>query len=173
MVNSPREIQPLAGKDKQPRPSGETMVKYCIHCGKANDDQAVFCIACGQRFPDQTPPPSVQQAVPAPAPSSQATNVFTAEIGPGAHEHMLTDVHLKDSTGKVLLVARKKSLLHAEYTVVDGDEGVIGFIEQKEQLGTGHALMAGREQLTPLGGGEDGALSPPTAPNTPQPEHTW
>jgi bifunctional UDP-N-acetylglucosamine pyrophosphorylase/glucosamine-1-phosphate N-acetyltransferase len=28
----------------------------------------------------------------------------------------------------------------------------IGFIEQKEQLGTGHALMAGREQLTPLGG---------------------
>jgi hypothetical protein len=134
MVNSPREIQPLAGKDKQPRPSGETMVKYCIHCGKANDDQAVFCIACGQRFPDQTPPPSVLQAVPAPAPSSQATNVFTAEIGPGAHEHMLTDVYLKDSTGKVLLVARKKSLLHAEYTVVDGDEGVIGFIEQKTHL---------------------------------------
>jgi len=28
----------------------------------------------------------------------------------------------------------------------------IGFIEQKEQLGTGHALMAGREQLAALGG---------------------
>ena len=110
------------------------MVKYCIHCGKANDDQAIFCIACGQRFPDQAAPPSAQQVTSTPAPPALASSFFTAEKGPGAHEHMLTDLYLKDQTGKVLLVARKKSLLHAEYTVVDGSESVVGFIEQKTHL---------------------------------------
>ncbi len=110
------------------------MVKYCIHCGKANDDQAMFCVACGQRFPEPAAPAAAQQAAPVPAPTTQAPSIFTAERGPGAHEHMLTDVYLKDATGKVLLVARKKSLLHAEYTVVDGSEGTVGFIEQKTHL---------------------------------------
>lgn len=105
------------------------MVKYCIHCGKQNDDQAVFCSACGQRFSDQAGPPVQQAAASAPAPS-----LLTAEMGTGSHEHMLTDVYLKDSTGKVLLVARKQSLLHDEYTIVDGGERATGFIEPKMHL---------------------------------------
>jgi hypothetical protein len=55
-------------------------------------------------------------------------------MGTGTHEHMLTDVYLKDPAGKVLLAARKQSLLHGDYTIVDGNEGVTGFIEQKTHL---------------------------------------
>jgi hypothetical protein len=55
-------------------------------------------------------------------------------MGAGAHKHMLTDVYLKDPSGKVLLVARRKSLLHKDYTIVDGNEGVTGFIESKSHL---------------------------------------
>ncbi|MDA4114720.1 MAG: zinc ribbon domain-containing protein [Thaumarchaeota archaeon] len=105
------------------------MAKYCIHCGKQNDDQAVFCTACGQPFGDQAVPAVQQIGASAPVPS-----LLTAEMGTGAHEHMLTDVYLKDSAGRVLLVARKQSLLHAEYTIVDGKESVTGFIEQKTHL---------------------------------------
>jgi hypothetical protein len=109
------------------------MVKYCIHCGKANDDQAVFCIGCGQKFSEQSQSPG-QQAAQSPAVQAQAPSILTAELGPGAHGHMLTDVYLRDQAGTLLLVARKKSLLHAEYTMVDGSENVVGFIEQKTHL---------------------------------------
>jgi len=61
--------------------------------------------------------------------------LFTAEMGTGAHKHMLTDVYLKDPSGKVVLVARKRSMLHQDYTIVDGNEVVAGFIESKVHLG--------------------------------------
>lgn len=107
------------------------MVKYCIQCGKQNDDQAVFCTSCGQRFPDQAASTVSQTGAPT---AAQASSLFTAEMGAGAHKHMLTDVYLKDSSGKVLLVARRKSLLHKDYTIVDGNESVTGFIEPKSHL---------------------------------------
>jgi hypothetical protein len=109
-----------------------TLVKYCIKCGKENDDQAVFCTACGQRFPDQSPSAAPASGAP---PAAQTPTTLTAEMGPGAHKHVLTDVYLKDSSGKVLLVARKRSLLHQEYTIVDGNEAVMGFLESKAHLG--------------------------------------
>jgi hypothetical protein len=107
------------------------LVKYCIQCGKPNDDQAVFCTACGQRFPDQSSPAVPQTVAPA---VSQTSSLYTAEMGTGAHEHVLTDVFLKDPSGKVLLVARRQSLLHQDYTIVDGGGGVAGFIESKAHL---------------------------------------
>ena len=111
------------------------LVKYCIHCGKQNDDQAAFCAVCGQRFPDQAASQVQQTGTSAPAPS-----LLTAEMGTGTHEHMLTDVYLKDPAGRVLLAARKQSLLHADYTIVDGNESAVGFIEQKTHLT--HKTMA-------------------------------
>jgi hypothetical protein len=60
--------------------------------------------------------------------------LLTVEKGSGAHKHMLTDVFLKGASGKVLLVARKPSLLHEDYTVVDGNESVCGFIKSKSHL---------------------------------------
>ncbi len=107
------------------------MAKYCMYCGQMNDDQALFCTACGKSFPTQTAVPTSGPVQPAsPSPST----LYTAELGPGAHKHMLTDVYLKDSQGKQLLVARLQSLLHRNYTVVDGAEAVTGFIEEKTHL---------------------------------------
>ncbi|MGP8057587.1 MAG: zinc-ribbon domain-containing protein [Nitrososphaerales archaeon] len=28
------------------------MPKYCMGCGKQNEDQAAFCVACGTAFPE-------------------------------------------------------------------------------------------------------------------------
>jgi len=123
-----------ARKDKPGPTSPRTMVKYCTHCGKANDDQAVYCIGCGQKFADQSATPFGQQAAPSPVAQAPAPSILTAELGPGAHEHVLTDIYLRDPAANLLLVARKKSLLHAEYTLVDGSENVVGFIEQKTHL---------------------------------------
>jgi hypothetical protein len=108
------------------------LVKYCVQCGKPNDDQAVFCTACGKKFPDQTSSAVPQTA--APVATQTSSPLYTAEMGTGAHKHMLTDVFLKDPSGKVLLVARKSSILHQNYTIVDGNEGVTGFIESKGHL---------------------------------------
>jgi hypothetical protein len=47
---------------------------------------------------------------------------------------MLTDVYLKDASGKVLLVARKPSLLHRDYVIVDGNEAVVGFLKPSTHL---------------------------------------
>jgi hypothetical protein len=58
-----------------------SLVKYCVSCGKENEDQEAFCIACGQRFPDESIP-AIQQAVdtaaspplpPSPRPSRSST----------------------------------------------------------------------------------------------------
>jgi hypothetical protein len=108
-------------------------MKYCISCGKQNEDQALFCIGCGQRFPNESTP--VQQAGnAAAAPPPQPTSLFTIEKLPGAHKYSDTDSYLKDSAGKVLLVAKRESLLHENYTIVDGVEATKGFIERKAHL---------------------------------------
>ena len=103
-----------------------------MQCGKENDDQAVFCVGCGQRFPDQAATATQPTGETPQTPSS--SSLYTAEMGAGAHKHILTDVYLKDSSGKVLLVARKQSLLHSEYTIVDGNEVVTGFIRPQTHL---------------------------------------
>ncbi len=107
------------------------MAKYCMYCGQMNDDGALFCTACGKSFP-------AQQASAAPAPVQAASppysTTYTAEMGPGAHKHMPTDVYLRDPQGKQLLVARRQSLLHRNYTIVDGSEATTGFIEEKTHL---------------------------------------
>jgi len=105
------------------------MVKYCTSCGTQNDDAAVFCTSCGQRFPgaESAPEGAPQQAAP-------ADTTYTVELGTGAHKHMYTDLFLKDSSGALLLVAKRPSILHRNYTIVDGAESVKGFIESKEHL---------------------------------------
>ena len=103
-----------------------------MSCGKQNVDQAAFCIGCGQKFPGESTP--AQQVGDAAAASPPQPTSFTIEKLPGAHKHTDTDSYLKDPSGKVLLVARRESLLHENYTLVDGAEAVKGFIEHKEHL---------------------------------------
>jgi hypothetical protein len=100
------------------------MVKYCIKCGKENDDQAVFCTDCGARFPDQTAAPA----------APQAPTLLTASMEAGVHKHMLTDVSLRDTSGKAVLVARRTSILHEDFDIVDGNGTTIGYIQPKTHL---------------------------------------
>ncbi len=112
-------------------------MKFCTSCGKQNDDQAAFCTGCGQRFSSDSSSPSAQQQEQpwTSGQSTQPTNLmFTTEREPGAHQHMLTDVSLKDASGKVLLVARKQSLLHENYNLVNAQEQVVGYISSKRHL---------------------------------------
>jgi len=109
------------------------MVKFCTKCGKQNDDQAVFCLDCGQKFQDESAPSTVQQSASAEL-FPQPGTLLTVERGPGAHEHMDTDLYLKDASGKVLLVARKPSLMHGDYIIVDGNELIVGFLKPSRHL---------------------------------------
>jgi hypothetical protein len=105
--------------------------KFCYQCGKQNDDQAVFCIACGVKFPENPAAGGLQSGMPG---GVQPTATFTAEMGPGIHKHILTDVFLKDASGKLVLAAKRQSLLHENYSIVAADESVVGFIEHKMHL---------------------------------------
>jgi hypothetical protein len=112
-------------------------MKFCSSCGKENNDQAIFCSGCGQKFPDGSFAPStIQQHQPSIVGQTNQPmgTVFTTERGPGAHQHVLTDVFLKDVNGKVLLVARKQSLLHENFNIVDVQEQVVGYITSKQHL---------------------------------------
>jgi hypothetical protein len=118
-----------------------------MNCGKENADQAAFCVGCGTRFPDsavaETPLfPAAAQAGP--------TMVFTAEMGAGAHKHMFTDVYLRDSAGTLLMVARRSSLIHENFAIVDSSEKAIGYLEHKEHLGHS-SLMVQDENHNPMG----------------------
>lgn len=102
------------------------MVKYCVYCGQAADDQALYCTSCGKAFP--------APSAPAAAPTQNQSAVYTSQVEGGAHKHILTDVYLRDSTGKTVLVAKRDSMLHQNYTMVDGSETTAGYIEEKTHL---------------------------------------
>jgi hypothetical protein len=100
-------------------------LKFCTYCGGENDDRAVFCTVCGEKFPDTSSFQQIQNQI----------ILLTTEIGVGAHKHTPTDFYLKDSTGQVKLVARRPSLLHGNYNLVDKEELVVGYITPNEHLG--------------------------------------
>ncbi len=141
--SSERALGPIEGRATEIGPAvpGRTAVtKNCAQCGAENEDDALYCSACGKKFPEQGAPappeepiaPTVTEA-PVP-PESQSPPVFTAEMGTGSYKHLLTDVYLKDSTGKLVLVARRQSLLNHDYTVEDGDGSTVGFFSQETHL---------------------------------------
>jgi zinc-ribbon domain len=112
-------------------------MKFCASCGKQNEDQAAFCTSCGQKFYSDSLFPSAQQQT-QPFTSGQPTQstnlMFTTERIFGAHEHIPTDVCLKDASGNVLLVAKKESLLHENYNLVNAQEQPVGYISSKRHL---------------------------------------
>ena len=108
-------------------------MKYCTYCGQPNEDQALFCTSCGNVFQTQAQPS------PSPAPAAnpiapQEPGLYRAEWAAGAHKHMMTDMYLRDSGNEVVLVAKRQSLLHKNYTVVDGTGAAMGQIEEKTHL---------------------------------------
>jgi len=57
-----------------------------------------------------------------------------AERGPGAHQHVYTDIYLRNASGELLLAAKKPSLLHGDYTIVDGSGSTAGLLTSKTHL---------------------------------------
>ena len=105
-------------------------MKNCIACGAQNDDQSAFCTSCGHQFVDVASPAAQgpDEAV------VQTAIQFTAERGPGARAHIISDTYLKDAVGKVVLVARKQGMMHENYAIRDGNETTTGYIETKRHL---------------------------------------
>jgi hypothetical protein len=100
-----------------------------MRCGKQNVDQAAFCMECGAAFPgaDQ----GVQTGSPTEgAPAQQPFATFTAEMCPGEHEHISTDVSLRDDKGVVVYLAKRLSLLHEDFEIVDSQGETKGRIDR-------------------------------------------
>lgn len=100
------------------------MAKYCIRCGAQNDDQALFCRACGQKLVSEgtqaggaTPPPSA-----APVPAS---TVLTFGQTHGDHKFIMGSVDFKDGSGTVTYSASRESTLHQNYTILQGQKKII------------------------------------------------
>lgn len=109
------------------------MSKYCMSCGKQNEDQAAFCVACGVALPE------VKQGPPAGPPAESVTSQppfasFLAEMGPGEHEHVSSDISLKDDKGVVVYTVKRPSLLHERFEIVDSQGQTKGRVNRKMHL---------------------------------------
>jgi zinc ribbon protein len=142
------------------------LAKYCIKCGVQNNDDAVFCIACGTRFDGQEDDlPTLA------APSEAASRTLHTEMVEGEHRHVLWDMVFKDDAGVVVFVTKRPSLLHENFEVFDHGNKMLGRVNRKTRLlkpdayeitdeiqGVGSVLMfrpGGRGQ-PPTGWLEDG-----------------
>lgn len=97
-----------------------------MKCGKPNEDVATYCTSCGEKFADtnQSKPAATQPAV----------IRLQAEVKAGVHQHMLTDLYLTEASGGLVLVARRPSMLHDNYEIVDGGGAPAGFLTPKRHL---------------------------------------
>jgi len=115
-----------------------------MSCGAQNTDEALFCTTCGKSLaaqpvaapvsPAPAAPQSEQWAIPSSNLQPPPSTVYSAELRPGAHKHMPTDLYLVDPAGKTVLVAKLQSLLHKNYTIEDGVGATAGYIEGKTHL---------------------------------------
>jgi hypothetical protein len=81
------------------------------------------------------------------SPEQPQVSLFTTEQGEGAHKHISTDIYLKDAQGAVALVARRQSLLHEDYTIVDRTESPVGYIGHKSHLSHSSFVVEDRDHI--------------------------
>jgi hypothetical protein len=87
------------------------------------------CTACGQRFPQNQSASQISEN------SAGSSAIYTTERISGAHKLVLSDFCLKDSSGKIILTAKKKnSFGHANYDIVDSNGVLVGIISSKGGL---------------------------------------
>jgi hypothetical protein len=109
------------------------MPKYCMHCGKQNEDKTAFCVTCGE------PLSEVEQGRPASSPVESAVAqlssvTYTAETGPGAQKYTSSDISLKDDKGAVVYVAKRTSPLHQNYEIDDPQGQAKGSVNHKAHI---------------------------------------
>jgi hypothetical protein len=64
----------------------------------------------------------------------QPSAKFVAEMVPGNHQHILTDIALSDTNGNRLLLAKKPSMLHLHFEIVDPQGAKEGEVNHKQHL---------------------------------------
>jgi len=75
--------------------------------------------------------PAAMQAV---APATQPSARLVAESVPGNHEHVLSDISLMDATGSQVLLAKKPSMMHFHFDVLDARGDKKGEVNHKTHL---------------------------------------
>lgn len=105
------------------------MSKYCMRCGKQNEDQAAFCVACGAALPDvEQGPPEGPPVVGTAAQQPVAT--FTAETELGGKGRAAPGIYLKDDKGAVVYVAKRKPS-HQSFEIYDSQGEMKGSANYK------------------------------------------
>ena len=105
------------------------MSKYCMRCGKQNEDQAAFCVACGAALPVVQQGPSAGSSAER-AVAQPPSVTFTAETEHLGQGYALPDISLKDDQGAVVYVAKRKPL-HQSFEIYDSQGETKGSVNHK------------------------------------------
>jgi hypothetical protein len=137
------------------------MSKYCTRCGKQNEDQSAFCVACGaallnvEQGPPERPPVGGASAQP---PSA----TFTAVTERGGQGNAARDISLKDDKGDVVYVAKRKPL-HQSFEICDSQGVTKGRVNHKMHVTHGSFEVCDQYEnvLNVIGSGPHQKWSPP------------
>jgi len=137
------------------------MSKYCTRCGKQNEDQSAFCVACGAALPEEG------QGPPAGSPVESALVqpplvTFTAEKRPLEQGHAFPDISLKDDKGDVVYVAKRRAL-HQSFEIYDSQGETKGSVNHKMHVTHGSFEVCDpySNVLSVIGIGPHQKMSPP------------
>jgi hypothetical protein len=100
------------------------MPKFCMKCGRENTDQSAFCEACGAPFPEVQPPPAPPQSV----------KSFVVVKVAGEHQHVVSDYAFDGPDGRRTMTARKTSMIHETYDIVDAGGYAVAKLNHKTHL---------------------------------------
>ncbi|HXY55981.1 MAG TPA: zinc ribbon domain-containing protein [Nitrososphaerales archaeon] len=100
---------------------------YCPKCGKQNPDEAAYCESCGTPIGAQAVAEPLANAIP-------SSTRLVAESVPGSHQHILSDISLMDASGSQVMLAKKPSIMHFHFEVLDSRGGKMGEVNRKTHL---------------------------------------
>jgi len=136
------------------------MPKYCTRCGRQNEDQSAFCVACGAALLNVEQSPSYGSPVGG-ASAQRPLVTFTAVTERG-RENAARDISLKDDKGDVVFVAKRKPL-HQGLEICDPQGVTKGKVNHKMHFT--HSSFEVCDQygnvLTVIGSGVHQKWSPP------------
>lgn len=95
-----------------------------------NPDDAAYCQTCGALMRVQTQSQALQGA----SASFQSSTKLFAETVPGNHQHILSDITLTDAAGAQLLTAKKPSMMHEHFDILDANGEKRGEVNRKMHL---------------------------------------
>ena len=121
-----------------------------MNCGRENDDAAVFCISCGEKFPDQSAQPIEAEAPVTPTTASTPpVTVLRVSLTHGEHKFILGEVDFTDESGQVVYSGSRESTLHENYTLTSEGRKLL-FMKHKIHIG-GFALEMQDDSGSPMG----------------------